>query len=522
MAAISTATVACIYFIGNKIKRKTGIFAMLLASLFPPFVQAAHCMTGDNLVALCLALAILCALNYMDGENNLIYIILLSLLSAVAFLEKYHGALLCVLIVMIVLLKNCTRMKINVKEILIEGIIAILVFLGGIILISPNLINRVPDIVGELTHLTGDYENGNTFLGNMSGYISWFLSYMGVLCLIPFGYGMIQLFKERNKNIVVLCIGLIEIIIMCLQNRAFIRWGYPFYICIILVIAIGFEAFFSNKNKVWSRGILVLLVGNIFAGTVLVDVLYTNSEQDTRIAALNYCEENGIKSEECIYDHYTCYWYGGYQESGREDNALRNGIISNDSELAVNRVGKRYAVSSAGYGYAEDYNDYREKLNLVKEFKSDYADDGSMFELYWDFSPQIIELFSIYSSFKVSLDIISKNIYTGYDISIYDISDLPAYEVIDFKEFSKEIYNEDIVYVKRILCLSEGIYKLEIKGMDQVEILLEDEKGNTIINTMIQDNHADIEIDKNYYNVILKIISLDEGDTFESMTISNV
>lgn len=527
MAIISTATVACVYFIGNKIKRGTGIFAMLLAALFPPFVQAAHCMTGDNLVALCLALAILCALNYMDEENGLKYIVLLSFLAAVAFLEKYHGALLCVLIAMMVLLKNCTRLKMNLKEILIQGVIAILLFLVGIILISPNLINRVPDIIGEFAHLTGDYENGNTFWGNMSGYTSWFLSYMGVLALIPLGYGIIQLIKGKNKNAVVLAIGLVEIIIMCLQNRAFIRWAYPFYICIILIIGVGFEAILGRKKKKSVRRtyvlVLVLLVVNNFAGTVLVDVLYANSEQDTRIAALQYCEEKGIIEEDCIYDHYTCFWYGGYQESGKENNELKNGIISNDNELVKNRVGKSYAISSAGYGYVEDYADYREKLNLVKEFKSDYADDGSMFELYWNFSPKIIELFSIYNSFKVSLDIINKNIYTGYDISIYDISDLSACEVIDFKEFSKETFNEDIVYVKNISCLSAGAYHLEIKGKNQLDILLEDEKGNAIINTIIiQDNHADIELEKNYYNVILKIVNLDEGNTFESITISNV
>lgn len=83
-------------------------------------------------------------------------------------------------------------------------------------------------------------------------------------------------------------------------------------------------------------------------GDSLWDVIYTNSQSDTRIVSEKWCLQQGIKVEDCIYDDYTCWSPGGLPRYSLERGKLgiASWIDSGEESFRVLSLGRKYAVAN--------------------------------------------------------------------------------------------------------------------------------------------------------------------------------
>lgn len=432
MSVISTMIIFCVYCIGNRLYSHAGTIAAILVSLFPPFVQVAHCITGDNFVALCACLSMLCAMNYyeeVDAHKEYLWLLLLALLGALATMEKYHGIMVCGLIAIVIIAKNClakTSYKTRFLLILKQGGGSLIFWLLFMEITAPTFIINLSNIWFNIHHLTGDYEAGTTFNENLLMYSSWFLSHAGILAFIFIIVGIFTMTKIPNRMYSVLCLGIINLLGICLQGRAFIRWAYSLYLCLLILVSIGIAYSVqllkkSKKSKglkyVAYAGICVLIL-NFASGTFLVDAMYTHSEQDNRVISKNWCKERDITASDCIYDRYTCWRYGGWQAQEEEYNYVNDSIVEVNGVLYCTVPDRTYAISLG-------QSDILGVDHLLASFKPDFVEDGARFGNWSEFTKKMIDVYSIYYCTGLSTRIVNGNAIIGRnEICIYDISDL--------------------------------------------------------------------------------------------------
>lgn len=430
MAVISTLIILCIYHIGNRFYPHAGTIASFFVALFPPFVQAAHCITGDNFVALCACLSMLCAMNYYEESNSrkeYLWLLLLALLGALATMEKYHGIMICGLLAIIVITKTLMNTASSYKArfflIFKQGIWSFVLWVFFLELTAPTFIFNLSNIWNELHHLTGDYGTSTTFGENLLMYTSWFFSHAGLLISLFIIVGILAIIHTKTRVYSVLCLGIINLFGICLQGRAYIRWAYPFYLCLLILVGVGI-AYATHLLRTFKtmRYIFYLFAGisilNFASGTFLVDAMYSNSEQDNRVISKKWCEGRGITATDCIYDRYTCWRYGGWQSQPEEYNYVKDSIIEVDGVLYCTVPGKKYAIS---LGEASVLGSDR----LLASFKPDFVEDGARFGNWSDFSEKIIDVYSIYYCTDLAKRIISGDATIGRGtIYIYDIHDL--------------------------------------------------------------------------------------------------
>lgn len=532
IALLSVGIVACIFFIGNYFRRHAGTVACMMAAIFPHFVQTAHCITGDTVTALLGCLAMLAALKYFHAQHKFGYLLIMSFLAAASTLEKWNGMVICGLIAVVVIAGNIRQGRIQAVCIIKEGVFAVAAFLLSLIMISPNLIIRVQDMVDAVFFVAVGYEGDNTFFDNVYQYMMEFFSHAGILCLPLLIIGGYALFRKRRVELSVFSIGLLSMVGMCMQNRATIRWAYAFYICFIILIGVGivdiWESRWLERLKVCKivYTIVLLLIGmNQLSETILLDVIYTNSQKDTRLVSEKWCLEQGIAVEDCIYDHYTCWSPGGVPRHAVEWAKMGvSKYITHDENgnVQIRRLGRKYAVANV-----TRYPDSAvavSGLPLAAAFESGCQLEGFLFDYYHTYSPKIFELYSIWDSVKKSIDILQGDISIGGNIYIYDISQFPASETFAADDFDREVTETgESIFCGNITSISKGKYDIKVSGNSDIEgtICLEDSQGNVITQVQLKNNHAVFELTEQYTYIVCKLI-LNDADGFKEVTISTV
>ncbi len=509
---LSTGIVACMFFIGNYFKKNAGVLAAFITAIFPPFVQAAHCVTGDTFVALCMCLAILCSVRYIDDNRDYLWISLLCLLAIMATLDKYHGMMLCGIIAIVVCVKQIKERTYG--KIITQGLFSVSMVVLLAFLIVPNLFMNLNKVLSSIFHLSNDYEEGATFLQNVYTYSTWFFSHAGILSFIPMIEGVVYLVKKKDIKAFVLIIGFIEILVICLQNRHYIRWGYPFYLVLIIFIGIGA---ISIKEKIKSSTAKIvfglgscLICINILVGTLLVDVLYANSNYDTRSISKQWCEFNKIVQDDCIYDHYTCWSPGGVSPYEWKFNiSIEESVEKQGEHLIVNHLGKAYAVENL----KDKENGILDKngLEKIEFFRADYLFSDSGFGQFDNLSAKIFEPYSIFYCITNSWGIIRGDINFGSNIAIYDISELDAYEVFLYDKFEKNVIEQDVYLVTNIDSALAGIYTIYVDNVKlNGTIYIETETGERIAECEVRNGTGTFILDKKYYDLRMRLAELKE------------
>jgi hypothetical protein len=508
----STATIICIYFIGNYFKKHAGTIAASIAAIFPPFVQMAHCITGDPIIAFLASLSIICALYYYNDDRKIKWLVCMSILAAFAGLEKYNGAVLCGFIAVIVISDSITKERIDFIRIIKEGLIAVATVIFTIILTVPNLVIHYNEVIDGILYVTyGFAEDGNnTFIENTYQYMMEFTSYGGVLCLVLLIAGIIMMVIKPRKEYCVFSSGLLILITMCLQNRACLRWGYVFYICFIIIIGFAvvtaYEHILKSHNKillaVFSALFFIILLNNA-SGTIFIDTVYSHSNRDTRVASWDWCEGNGITPLDCVYDNYTCFNPGSISRNVVEWIPVDERIVNIDGQYVVNTLGRKYAIANIS---RNGYEDCLNGLPVLKSYDTLCPFEGFYADLYPSYSKKIYELYSIGYTLSLTKQVINNEIYFGRITRIYDISSLPAYQTFTSEDFDGQS--------AKILSISEGEYSVEADNELSTHMCIYDENGDLIIEFDLVDGEGTFELPCQYYNATLELsnATLDDAD----------
>lgn len=516
MAILSVGVVACAFLIGNYLKGHAGTVAAALMAFFPPFIHAAHCAVNDTFVGLCLCACILCAFHYLDENRDFKWLSAMAFITVLALYDKWHGIVSCAIIAIAVIVKQIRNKQ--YMKIFTQGAFSIMVIVAIAALTAPNLVLNIQDIAKTLTHLTNDYatENSATFGENLHIYVLWFFSHMGILSVVFVVAGLICSIREKRVEFMLLLIGPIEIIGICLQDRHFLRWGYPFYVSLIILIGAGLVYAYERACilsmpalKHTLRTVLVCgiaLTGtNLLAGTVLLDVMYTNSQLDTRVVSEKWCLDRGITQFDCVYDSYTCWEPGGivikYPYRPREEIEVQATVEEIDGAITVNRIGRSYAVA-----HPDESTDFlMEKIgaNEMAYFKADCVFNDNGFGDFGYVPHKLLELSRIRFCLEKCIGILQRDMLFGRDdIIVYDISMLPSYEKCRFIDYDSETDR----YWGRIDKIPHGTFRVEVSGgeIGNGHVYIENADGTTVASFDFAGGHGEFSMDADHYLLTVK------------------
>ncbi len=523
IVVLSVGIVVCVFLIGNYLKKHAGTFAAAMVAFFLPFVHAAHCVTGDTVVAFLLCLSILCALHYLEDNNDFVWVFLMTLLAVLATLEKYHGMFLFALVALAVCMKQLRKR--SFMKIITQGCFAMIVAIISVIAIAPNLCMKIGEVYHSLFYVVDGFEGEATFLQNAYAYFCWFLSYAGVICLIPLIMGAVYFIKRKVYKAGVLGIGFIYIIAMCLQNRHVIRWGYPFYLVLWLFIGVGIAYVIEliKRKAIYFRiifaiGFMIVLLNGI-TGAIFVDILFANTKYDTRVPCRAWCLERGIIQEECIYDNRTCWQPGGMVSKYRwiSGMLLEEALEVNGDSLVVNHLGKNYAV--ALLGSEEECKLEQYGIEKLAFFEADYKYIDSSFSDYGYVSKKMLEPYNIYKNISIGAEILKGNMQIGSNLAIYDISMLDSYEKFMFSSFDDEETEEGIIYKNIINSIFAGSYAVEVSGCENKEASLRimTETGERLAECDLVNGMGQFMLEQDYTR--LKLMLMLDGE-FDNVKIT--
>lgn len=513
IALFSVGTVVCIYFIGNHLKEHAGTVAAMIASVFPPFVQMAHCVTGDPIVAFLACLSMICAFYYYSDKHKIKWLMAMTILAALAGLEKYNGAVLCVFVAIIVISDSINKNRLDFVRIIKEGLAAILCMASTIFVISPNLVKNYQDVLDGIAYVTYGFadDGNNTFFENFYQYMMEFTSYAGVICFIFLIIGIICLAQKPRKDYCVFSSGLILIVSMCLQNRALLRWGYIFYACFIIIIGFAivtaYEYVLKSSNKIlltfFSVLFFIVLLNNA-SGTIFIDTVYSYSSRDTRVISWDWCVENGITPLDCVYDNYTCFNPGSIARNVVEWDEVDKRIVKIDDQYVINTLGRKYAIANIS---RNGYEDCLNGLPILQSYEPLCPFDGFSVDLYPNYSLKIYDLYSIKYTLSLTRQIINNEISFGSKTIFYDISSLPAYQTFTSEDSNGKFAD--------ILSITEGEYSVKSTNGLSMHMCIYDENGNLIVEFDLIDGYGTFELPRQYYNTKLELSDVSWDDVGE-------
>lgn len=424
VALFSTLTIVTAFLIGNYIQKHLGVIVAALVAFFPEYVCFAKQVTGDSTGFFFLTLLLLGSLIYMK-KKTYFWIVFMSISTACATMEKWHGAVGCFYIALVVIV---TRKEI--KKIVEEGCIAFGSYIIGMLLIAPNMLWDVKDAIGGIFYMYEYDSDGFTPYGQlMARYITNLKYYVGIFGILMLLIGIGYLIKKHSREYLILFLGIFKLLALCFLNRGFPRWGLEFYFSVLLIMALGIYTVLSQRTKILkcTGGIALCLIAVCFlSGSVLTYMVATRSEQDTRLLQERFCEENGILREESVFDFYTGFDPGGIRDGRGYDgrNKLFTALGDESGELFLYMEGMKYAVDNIGYKDSRQTRLLKECCPFVASFKGEVPDIFGVptrsVERSWFETGLIVQ--NVEKTVKVL-----NGAYTGPEIEIYDVSELPVY-----------------------------------------------------------------------------------------------
>ena len=374
------------YLIGKKYSNFVGLVSAFLFGFFPLYITYSHCATPDVPTVFFMLLFIYAALNYMQ-KPSFKNLTLMALVTAAFITIKYPGAILCGMIAISVIVRSIAEKK--YARIIKHGISAITLVLAFIFLISPALILKFDNVrqafINEArsTHLGAD---GLGMSGNMLFYINNYLTASGIILLVFFFFGCYALLSQKQsilKNIP-LFYSLIFLVCLSCMSLHWERWGLPMHVSPLLISAIGigkvYEIIKTNKRFLKRRKlcfrifVAALCVSALNFVTSSYAKLLTYILPDTRVVSQAYCEENGINTNNSVFEGYTTLKPAGlatimdaFEEIEDDIYYLRNNRIENI--ILSSRIYSRFKKEPTKY--AEEvsfYNSLDDNYIEMKRF----------------------------------------------------------------------------------------------------------------------------------------------------------
>lgn len=417
------------------------------------FVQYSALSTPDIPLAFFTLIFAWLSMYYLE-EGNRKYIYTMAVVVGIGISIKYPAAIMCIYISLIVIYKSMKLKK--VKEIFIQGLSAILIVLATVFIIAPNLYTDLGNVINSFineasySHLGSD---GLSISGNLLFYFNDISNCLGLISVIFFVAGCIILFHIRSiYNFVFLVSGIYWICMSALKLH-WERWGLPMFIAYIMIAATGAAYILEHIRQKCFQLFKVIgyTVFVVFCVNIILSGIVVSREKivpDTRVVAMDYCKQNGITTDNSIYESYTPLSpdYG----AGAQYQAFEL-IEEGKVKVKVQYAAKKYLVLSSSIRdrYIEEAYKYPEIAAVYKGFDKTYP---LLYYIEPDYNFRVGP-FALKNIFEGIRHLINGITYIGNRIYIYDLQ--PEYVGIQSFVGEAEYINVEETIDKSIIRLSE-------------------------------------------------------------------
>lgn len=425
-AVVGTATIFVCFLIGNYFKKHLGAILAVLVSVYPLYTLMAKQVTGDVPVFFFLSLTMLFSLRYMEEKRN-VFIVFMTMGAALATLEKWHGAVGIGYIGFIVLLNSK-----HIKEILSKGILAIGTYAVWIMALSPNMIFNMKSAIvdGFINIAVYDGSEGEPYLQMLMNYERFGIDGCGgtvYLCLIIIG--LVYVIKHFTKEYLICLMGILKILILCLLNRQFSRWGFELFFCQIFLAAMGMWLVLDNmrmwKCRIVGYAVLALITIEFMSGSMVYAAYAIYSENDTRLIQEKECLTAGITENNSVSCYFTGFSPGGI--NSRMGMKLYQ-ELSDFFQIQDGRLYKKknidYAILNFSWNREQELTEViRKEGVLLLSYDAKYRDliggvNGENSQVYLN------DLRLIWQNMRGIYDLCA-GVLSGCDIEVYNVSSIP-------------------------------------------------------------------------------------------------
>lgn len=471
-----TAMIPLMYLTVGKILKKDSIskqnvqlFAAAMIAFSPLFIEHSAYATPDIVLTFFILLTAYISAEYLEtGKRWTIYAI--ALITGICITIKYPAAIVCSYIAFIVIYK-CIKDKKGFKEIFILGMSSILIILAAIFVIAPNLYTDFGNVVSTfITEARPNHigQDGLGFFGNMRFYFKTILESMGILSGPLFLAGCGFLIKNRKASHFPLLISGIYWVCLSVLSLFWVRWGVPMFLTYIILVSIGLVWIWDLLQK-QDKGRYLVTIPAVLMALLITNNLVTgikitkwSTVKDTRIVAMDYCEENGVTAENSIYEGYTPL----APDAGPGAQFIAFQMEEDGIKPQERYIAKKYLVISSSFKkrYLNEADHYPEIAAVYQEIDKQYPLIYSIDSEDYKASPW--EIPNILYGFQY---IFAKNGPTGLPIYVYDLE--PHYYTIKSYEDQKYLSANGGEDGAKVM-ISEETYHWSI---------YEDEKGQSLI-----------------------------------------
>ena len=471
-----TAMIPLMYLTVGKILKKDSIskqnvqlFAAAMIAFSPLFIEHSAYATPDIVLTFFILLTAYISAEYLEtGKRWTIYAI--ALITGICITIKYPAAIVCSYIAFIVIYK-CIKDKKGFKEIFILGMSSILIILAAIFVIAPNLYTDFGNVVSTfITEARPNHigQDGLGFFGNMRFYFKTILESMGILSGPLFLAGCGFLIKNRKASHFPLLISGIYWVCLSVLSLFWVRWGVPMFLTYIILVSIGLVWIWDLLQK-QDKGRYLVTIPAVLMALLITNNLVTgikitkwSTVKDTRIVAMDYCEENGVTAENSIYEGYTPL----APDAGPGAQFIAFQMEEDGIKPQERYIAKKYLVISSSYKkrYLNEADHYPEIAAVYQEIDKQYPLIYSIDSEDYKASPW--EIPNILYGFQY---IFAENGPTGLPIYVYDLE--PDYYTIKSYEDQKYLSANGVEDGAKVM-ISEETYHWSI---------YEDEKGQSLI-----------------------------------------
>lgn len=419
IAAFSLGTVLFAYLISKRFGKNQALFASLIFAVFPAFVEHSHYITPDIPLLFFLLGTVWASLKYMDEPSNK-WLFWMCFFTAAGFCEKYPGIFGCLIIAVSVIYSHIKSPLTIVKK----GIIAILLFLLGIMVVSPILIVDFKTVLNAMIgqnhphHLGAD---GLNFFETIMYYGGQTAVHVGLILLLLSIYGIVRGVRRNFKETLILLTLFVYLIPISVLKVHWERYTLPLYADCILFAAAGLKYLLTDLNEIFKKKerlaniatlvIAALAISSQMAGGAAM--LGHFLAPDSRIALQETFANWEITEDNTAHDCNTPLDPGGYY--GAWMNFEYDPLLykyGGAPAYVMTSSAQRDLYFSSDQDYYGVFADFYRKLDAEHDLVS----------LFTVENPQshFVELVNIWDSLR-TVRRYMKGAMTGYEIRLYRI-----------------------------------------------------------------------------------------------------
>ncbi len=428
VSVAGTATILICFLIGNYVREHLGTVFAVLSAVYPVYIWQAKQATGDVVVFCCLCLTMLFSLRYMEEKRN-VFLILMTMGAAMATLEKWHGAIGIGYTGFVILLNNR-----KIKELICKGLYALGMYLAWILLLAPNVVFQLKTAIvdGFINIAVWDGQEGAPYYKMLLNYGKFGIQhYCGIIYLLAMFIGIVYVIHNFDKKYIVFLMGILKILILCLMNRQYVRWGMELYFCEIMLVSMGIcQLLFLEKRRrclhIIGEFAVLIVALELLSGSMVITMGAVHSENDTRLIQREDCVASGITPDNSISAWYTGFVPGGLTDISWgwvEQGPLEIGLFIENERLYKTSENIEYAILNISDMRTPELAEaVRINNPVVFSYNAEYRGtfEGTLNGLKGSWNDIVLIGENMHAAAAIH-----RGALLGADIEVYDISEVP-------------------------------------------------------------------------------------------------